>query len=205
MLDTPLDLGLLPQVMTSDLATAALMRAPLLAQRLAPGGTIEPALCLAVWEVVGVAPGSGVTPAREKAEQVLGGLAGPGADLLRNSFAGAPDALADAIEDYRAAMTGAAALQGLDLKQITVGGAQVSTLALAGAVRSARQDSRVAAELERMVYMVEALGKADPATLTQVSSRLAAADFLRGAKAEADDKTVAAEQASTAPAEGGSG
>ncbi|PWS38884.1 hypothetical protein DFH01_06455 [Falsiroseomonas bella] len=206
MLDTPLDLGLLPQVVDGGLATAALLRAPLLAQRLAPGGTLEPALALAVWEAVGVAPGRPPVPARELAAQVLADLPGPGCDELRRHFTGNPDALSDAIEDFRAAMTGAAALQGLDMQRITVGGAEVSTMALAGAVRAARQDSRVAAELERMVYMVEALGKADPATLAEVSARLGAPDFLRGAEAEAAAKARAAEQASTAPpAEGGSG
>jgi hypothetical protein len=206
MLDTPLDLGLLPQVVDGGLATAALLRAPLLAQRLAPGGTLEPALALSVWEAVGIAPTRPPVPARELAAQVLADMPGAGCDELRRHFAGNPDALADAIEDFRAAMTGAAALQGLDMQRITVGGAEVSTMALAGAVRAARQDSRVAAELERMVYMVEALGKADPATLAEVSARLGAPDFLRNAEAEAAAKARAAEQASTAPpAEGGSG
>jgi hypothetical protein len=206
MLDTPLDLGLLPQVVDGGLATAAMLRAPLLAQRLAPAGVLEPAVALAVWEAVGFAPGRAPVPARELATRILADHPGAGAEELRRHFAGNAEALADAIEDYRAAMTGAAALQGLDMQRVVVGGAEISTMALAGAVRAARQDSRVAAELERMVYLVEALGKADPAMLAEVSGRLGATDFLRGAEAEAAAKARAAEQASTpASTEGGSG
>ncbi|WP_372622458.1 hypothetical protein [Falsiroseomonas sp.] len=200
MLDTPLDLGLLPTTVDAGLATAALRRAPLLSERL---GTAEPAIALAVWEAVGTRAGQVPAPAREVAEAVLAGGGGEGGAALRAQFAGNPEVLADAIEDLRAAMTGVAALQGLDLQRITVAGAEVSTMALAGAVRAARQDSRVAAELERMVYLVEALGKADPATLEAVSARLGATDFLRGAEAEAAAKARAAEQASTTPEEGG--
>ncbi|HEV7263944.1 MAG TPA: hypothetical protein VGN83_03370 [Falsiroseomonas sp.] len=199
MLDTPLDLGLLPTTVDAGLATAALRRAPLLSEKL---GAAEPAIALAVWEAVGTRAGQIPAPAREVAEAVLAGGGGEGGAALRAQFAGNPEVLADAIEDLRAAMTGVAALQGLDLQRINVAGAEVSTMALAGAVRTARQDSRVAAELERMVYMVEALGKADPATLEAVSARLGATDFLRGAEAEAAAKARAAEQASTAPEEG---
>lgn len=199
MLDTPLDLGLLPAVVDAGLAAAALRRAPLLAERLAPNGAVEPALALAVWEAVGTAAGRVPAPAREVAVAVLGGAAGEGAAALRQHFAGNPEALADAIEDLRAAMTGAAALQGLDMARVAVGGADVSTTALAGAVRAARQDSRVAAEIERMVYLVEALGKADPATLEAVTARLGSPEFLRGAETEATAKARAADQASTAP------
>jgi hypothetical protein len=203
MLDTPLDLGLLPQVVDAGLAAAALRRAPQLAEKLAPNGTVEPALALSVWETVGTAAGRTPAPAREVAVAVLAGAEGEGAAALRLHFGNNPEALADAIEDLRAAMTGAAALQGLGMERLAVGGAEVSTLALAGAVRSARQDSRVAAEIERMVYLVEALGKADPATLEAVSARLGAPEFLRGAEAEATNKARAAAAASTEPAEGG--
>ena len=199
MLDTPLDLGLLPATVDGGLAAAALQRAPLLAGKL---GAVDPAMALALWEAVGSSPAR-MVPAREAAQAVLGGsAAGDGAARLRDAFAGNPDALADAIEDFRTAMTGAAALQGLDMPRIAVAGAEVNTLALAGAVRVARQDSRVAAELERMVFMVEALGKADPATLASVSAQIATPDFLRSAEAEATAKTRSADQASTAPAGG---
>jgi hypothetical protein len=199
MLDTPLDLGLLPQVVDAGLAAAALLRAPLLAGRLAPNGTVEPALAAAIWQAVGFAGGQAPAPARDIATRILGGAEGAGAAALRDLFAGNAEALADAIEDLRAAMTGAAALQGLGMASIAVAGAQVSTAALAGAVRAARQDSRVAAELERMVYLVEALGKADPAMLAEVAARLGAPDFLRGAEASAAAKARSAEQASDQP------
>ncbi|MGG5810184.1 hypothetical protein [Falsiroseomonas sp. CW058] len=202
MLDTPLDLGLLPPVMESGLAAAALLRAPLLAGRLAPGGTVEPALALGVWDVAGAPAGQVPAPARDVAARILAGAEGEGAAALRAAFAGNAEALADAIEDLRAAMTGAAALHGLGLPGITVAGVQVSTPALAGAVRAARQDSRVAAELERMVYLVEALGKADPAMLAEITARIAASDFLQAAEAEAAGKAREADQAST-PGEGG--
>jgi hypothetical protein len=205
MLDTPLDLGLLPATIDANLAGAALLRAPMLA-RLAAGGAVEPALALAVWEAVSP-PGQPPEPARSAADRILAGAAGLGAEALRTAFAGNAEALADAVEDLRAAMTGAAALAGLGLPKIAVGGAEMDTSVLAGAVRTARQDSRVAAEVDRMVFMVEALGKADPAMLAQVASRLGAAEFLAGAQAQAAEKARAAEAASTprVTTDGGSG
>ena len=200
MLDTPLDLGLLPGAVDGGLVTAALLRSPLMAGRLAPNGMIEPATALAIWDAVGAPAGTAPTPARDLAATVLAGATGPGAEALRAAFAGAPEALADAIEDLRAAMTGAAALAGLGTPTVGIAGAAVPTLALAGAVRAARQDGRVAAEIDRMVYLVEALGKADPATLTDATTRLTSPDFLRGAEATATDKTRTADAAST-PAE----
>jgi hypothetical protein len=200
MLDTPLDLGLLPPTVDAGLAAAALRRAPLLSEKL---GAVEPATALALWEALGTAAGRSPAPARQVAAAVLADASPGPTALLRERFAGNPEALTDAIEDFRTAMTGAAALAGLDLQRITVAGAEVSIFALAGAVRAARQDSRVAAELERMVYLVEALGKADPAMLQQVSARLGAAEFLRAAEAEATARARSAEQASTIPAEGG--
>ncbi len=178
MLDTPLDLGLLPPVVDANLAAAALLRSPPLAP-LTRQGTVEPALALSVWEVVGGTPPAAA--ADLAARLLAGGVEGPGATALRQAFAGHPDALADAIEDFRAAMTGAAALAGLDLPAVTVAGASIPTPALASAVRAARQDGRIAAEIERLVYMVEALGKADPATLAQATARLGAPDFLQAA------------------------
>jgi hypothetical protein len=206
MLDTPLDLGLLPASIDANLAAAALLRAPMLA-RLASGGAVEPALALAVWEVAGTSTGRAPDPARAVADRILGGLPGMGAEALRGAFAANAEAMADAIEDLRSAMTGAAALAGLGMPRIAVGGTEVSTAALAGAVRVARQDSRVAAEVDRLVYMVEALGKADPAMLDQVSARLGAADFLAGAEARAAEKMREAAAASTPldASEGGSG
>lgn len=194
MLDTPLDLGLLPPVVDANLAAAALLRCPPLAA-LASQGAVEPALALSAWEAVAGTPPEA---APDLAARILaGGVAGPGAAALRQAFAGHPAALADAIEDFRAAMTGAAALAGLNLPQVAVAGASIPTVALANAVRIARQDSRVGAEIERLVYMVESLGRADPATLARVSARLAAPDFLEGA--------ARAAAAPPASAEGGSG
>jgi hypothetical protein len=204
MLDTPLDLGLLPPVVDASLAAAALLRSPPLAA-LTRQGAVEPALALSVWEAV---QGTPPEPAASLAVRILQGVvAGPGAQALRDNFAGHPDALADAIEDFRAAMTGAAALAGLDLPQVTVAGASIPTATLATAVRAARQDSRVAAEIDRLVYMVQALGKADPAMLATVAGQLGDAGFLAKAAQEAAAKAQAAQAASTplSSPEGGSG
>lgn len=198
MLDTPLDLGLLPPTVDANLAATALLRAPLLARHLAPGGTMEPALALAVWEAIGITNGQAPEPARSLAGRILDGAPGDGAAVLRRAFAGNPAALTEAIEDFRAAMTGAAALAGLDLPRLSLGGAEIPTEALGTAVRVARQDGRVATELERMVYLVEAVGKADPATFAEAAQRLGSTEFLQGAAAQAAAKQRSADQASAA-------
>ena len=72
---------------------------------------------------------------------------------------------------------------------MTVAGASIPTGALAMAVRAARQDGRVAAEIERLVYMTEALGRADPATLARVSSRLGDPAFVQAAARDAAART----------------
>ncbi|SFK54696.1 hypothetical protein [Falsiroseomonas stagni] len=186
MLDTPLDLGLLPPVVDAGLAAAALLRCPPMAP-LARQGAVEPALALAVWEAVAGTPPE--APDALAARILAGGVGGDGAAALRAAFEGHAEALADAIEDLRAAMTGAAALAGLDLPRVTVAGASIPTAALASAVREARQDGRVAAEIERLVYMTEALGRADPATLARVSARLADPAFVEGAARDAAART----------------
>ncbi|WP_439549023.1 hypothetical protein [Falsiroseomonas sp.] len=186
MLDTPLDLGLLPPVVDAGLAAAALLRCPPMAV-LARDGTVEPALALAVWEAVAGTPPE--APGALAARILAGGVGGAGADALRAAFQGHADGLADAIEDLRAAMTGAAALAGLDLPPVTVAGASIPTGALAMAVRAARQDGRVAAEIERLVYMTEALGRADPATLARVSARLGDPAFVQAAARDGAART----------------
>ncbi len=158
MLDTPLDLGLLPTAPDAGLAAAALLRCPSLAARLAPGGTVEPALALGIWDAVGPRAGAPPLPAAELAARVL---AGAEPEALRTAFTGSAEALAEAIEDYRAAMTGAAALAGLD----------AGSAALADTLRIVRQDGRIAAEADRVVFLIEALGRADPAGLARLAER----------------------------------
>ncbi len=177
MLDTPLDLGLLPPVVDAGLAAAALLRTPALASHLAPGGVVEPALALSVWEALGIGAEGAPRPARSAAAQVLDG-AGP--SELRTIFLGQPEALAEAAEELRAAMTGAAALAGLGLPAVTVAGAEVPTASLTDAVQTLRQDGRAAAEIERIVYLVEALGGSAPATLSRIAARLGTPEFWRG-------------------------
>jgi hypothetical protein len=164
MLDTPLDLGLPPAAPDAGLAAAALLRCPALAARLAPEGTVEPALALAVWGAVGAPAGELPAPAAELAARVL---AGEGPEALRAAFAGSPEALAEAIEDLRAAMTGAAALVGLDDGAAT----------LADTLRIARQDGRIAAETDRVVFLIEALGRADPPGFARLAQRIATPGF----------------------------
>jgi hypothetical protein len=169
MLDTPLDLGLLPPAPDAGLAAAALLRCPPMAARLAPDGTVEPALALAVWEAVGPRAGALPAPAATLAARLL---AREGPEALRTAFAGSPEALAEAIEDLRAAMTGAAALAGLD----------GTTATLADTLRLARQDGRIAAETDRLVFLVEALGRADPPGLARLAARIASPGFWSAAR-----------------------
>jgi hypothetical protein len=168
MLDAPLEAGPLPQAVDAGLAAAALLRTGSLAAALAPSGTVEPAFALALWEAVGT-PG---VPADERAARLLAApAAGAEADLAR-AFAGHPEALAEAIEGFRGAMTSAAALADLAMPAVAVAGIELRTDSLAAALRTARQDGRVAAEFDNLLALTEALGRADPAARAALSARL---------------------------------
>ena len=91
MLDTPLDLGLLPGAVDGGLVTAALLRSPLMAGRLAPNGMIEPATALAIWDAVGAPAGTAPTPARDLAATVLATTRLTSPDFLRGAEATATD------------------------------------------------------------------------------------------------------------------
>jgi hypothetical protein len=163
LLNKPFDPALLPAVVDGVAATAALDISPHLRKLL---GGMPPVVATALMrEVIQRAPGGGPVPLTEIAARLMAtGLDAEGTNVPFAGRVASAEELVQALEEYRGSLVFQAARQQLDGSvELPAAGGQAATAvslqSLADAARAFEGDPAAASQIERLVFLAEALSK----------------------------------------------